>query len=147
PEYHVDGPDAINKYKEKWNAYMREAFSEVVENLNSDSLVYHWANTPLDSEFRNTGLIGGGYSGTRLCKDEMWTNRPLPELSRYCTPIDRLYLGNQSTGHPGGLCLMAIPYNLMHILIEDGIAEPGNWWYPSPWYIPKRGKISAIPRQ
>ncbi len=147
PEYHVDGPDAINKYKEKLNAYMREAFSQVVENLNSDSLVYHWANTPLDSEFRNTGLIGGGYSGTRLCKDEMWTNRPLPELSRYCTPIDRLYLGNQSTGHPGGLCLMAIPYNLMHILIEDGIAEPGNWWYPSPWYIPKRGKISAIPRK
>jgi len=41
---------------------------------------------------------------------------------------------------------MAIPYNLMHILIEDGIAEPGDWWYPSPWYIPEQGKISAIPR-
>jgi hypothetical protein len=42
---------------------------------------------------------------------------------------------------------MAIPYNLMHILIEDGIAEPGAWWYPSPYYIPEKGKISAVPGQ
>jgi len=40
---------------------------------------------------------------------------------------------------------MAIPYNLMHILIEDGVAEPGDWWYPSPYYIPQEGKISADP--
>ncbi len=46
----------------------------------------------------------------------------------------------------GGLALMAIPYNLMHILIEDGMVEPGKWWYPSPWYIPQQDKISAIPR-
>jgi len=32
-------------------------------------------------------------------------------------------------------------------ITEDGVAEPGDWWYPSPWYIPKRGKISAIPRK
>jgi hypothetical protein len=41
---------------------------------------------------------------------------------------------------------MAIPYNLMHILIEDGIAQPGKWWYPSPYYIPQKERISAIPR-
>jgi hypothetical protein len=28
-------------------------------------------------------------------------------------------------------------------MIEDGIAKPGPWWYPSPWYIPQDGKISA----
>ena len=54
-----------------------------------------------------------------------------------------LYNYVPTSGHPGGLCLMAIPYNLMHILIEDGVAEPGNWWYASPWYIPQQGKISA----
>ncbi len=53
--------------------------------------------------------------------------------------------GHQSSAHPGGLCLMAVGYNLMHILIEDGIAQPGRWWYPSPWYIPQEGKISADP--
>jgi len=130
------------------NAYMIKAFSQAIENLNSDNIVCHWANTPYESEFRNTGLIGGTWCGTRHCKDQLWTQRPLPELARYRVPgIDGLYLCHQTSGHPGGLCLMAIPYNLMHILIEDGIAEPGDWWYPSPWYIPERGKIPAIPRK
>ncbi len=44
-------------------------------------------------------------------------------------------------------CLMAIPYNLMHILIEDGVAEPGDWWYAAPEYIPQEGKISADPNK
>jgi hypothetical protein len=68
-------------------------------------------------------------------------------MARYRTPIDGLYLCHQTAAYPGGLCLMANTYNLMHSLIEDGIAEPGDWWYPSPWYIPERGKISAVPRE
>jgi hypothetical protein len=67
------------------------------------------------------------------------------ELARYRTPIEGLYLCNQTSCHPGGLALMAIPYNLMHILIEDGLVEPGRWWYASPWYIPQQGKKSAVP--
>jgi len=145
PEYVAGGPDALDKKKEELNAYMRKAFSQVVENLDDDNLVAHWANTPYESEFRNTGLIGGTWCGTRHCDDQWGETRPLPEMARYRTPIDGLYLCHQTSGHPGGLCLMAIPYNLMHILIEDGLVEPGPWWYPSPWYIPQQGKISAIP--
>ena len=147
PEYHIESPDAIDKKKEQLNAYMRKAFSQVIENIDDDNVIYHWANTPYESEFRNTGLIGGTWCGTRHCEDQWWKERPLPELARYRTPIDGLYLCHQTAAHPGGLCLMAITYNLMHIMIEDGLAEPGDWWYPSPWYIPERGKISAVPRQ
>jgi beta-carotene ketolase (CrtO type) len=147
PEYHVQGPDAINKVKHEINAYMRKAFSSVIENLD-DALVEHWSLTPWEQEFRNTGIIGGSWCATRQCRDQWWNKRPLPELSRYRVPgIEGLYLSHQSSAHPGGLCLMAVSYNLMHILIEDGIAEPGDWWYPSPWYIPEEGKISAIPRR
>jgi beta-carotene ketolase (CrtO type) len=146
PEYHVDGPDALAKEKDKWDAYMFKAYCQVAENAE-DNLVQMWSNPPWESEFRNVGLIAGSWYGTRHCKDQLWTNRPLPELSRYRTPVDGLYLCNQTAGHPGGLALMAIPYNLMHILIEDGVAEPGDWWYPSPWYIPEEKKISAIPRK
>jgi beta-carotene ketolase (CrtO type) len=147
PEYHIGGPDAMNKEKEKIDAYMRKAFSSVVENLDDD-LVEHWSLTPWEQEFRNTGMIGGTWCTIRQCRDQWWNKRPLPELARYRVPgIDGLYLSHQSSAHPGGLCLMACGYNLMHILIEDGIAEPGDWWYPSPWYIPERGKISAVPRQ
>jgi hypothetical protein len=35
---------------------------------------------------------------------------------------------------------MAVPYNLMHILIEDGVVEPASWWYPSDWYVPEAGR-------
>jgi len=146
PEYHVDGPDAMAKERDKWDAYMLKALSTVVENAEDD-LVQMWSNPPWESEHRNVGLIGGGWYSTRHCHDQLWTNRPLPEYSRYRSPIDGLYFCHQSSGHPGGLALMAIPYNLMHILIEDGQVEPGDWWYPSPWYIPEQGKISAIPRK
>jgi phytoene dehydrogenase-like protein len=146
PEYQPEGPDALDKNKEEMNAYMRKAFSQVIENLDDANLVAHLANTPYESEFRNTGLIGGTWCGTRHCGDQWGESRPIPELARYRTPIEGLYLCNQTACHPGGLCLMAIPYNLMHILIEDGMVEPGKWWYPSPWYIPQEGKISAAPR-
>ena len=42
---------------------------------------------------------------------------------------------------------MANTYNMMHSLIEDGIAEPGDCFYPSPYYIPQEGKISADPNK
>ena len=29
------------------------------------------------------------------------------------------------------------------MVFEDGVAEPGDWWYASPYYIPQEGKISA----
>jgi phytoene dehydrogenase-like protein len=146
PEYVPDGPDALDRKKEEINAYMRQAFSQVIENLDDDNLIAHLANTPYESEFRNTGLIGGTWCGTRHCDDQWAENRPIAELARYRTPVPGLYICNQTACHPGGLCHMAIPYNLMHILIEDGHVEPGKWWYPSPWYIPQQGKISAIPR-
>jgi len=120
PEYVPDGPDALDKKKEEINAYMRKAFSQVIENLDDDNLIAHIANTPYESEFRNAGLIGGTWCGTRHCDDQWAENRPIAELARYRTPVPGLYHCNQTSGHPGGLCHMAIPYNLMHILIEDG---------------------------
>jgi phytoene dehydrogenase-like protein len=148
-QYHVEGPEALDKIKDELNAYVRQAYSQALDGLDDDNVISQWSCTPREMEFRNTGLIGGTWCGRRHCEDQLWTNSPIvgPGMARYRTPIDGLYNCHQSSGHPGGLCLMAIPYNLMHILIEDGIAEPGDWWYPSPWYIPEKGKISAVPRQ
>jgi len=146
PDYHQEGEDAQDKIKDRMDQYMRDSFGQMLEGLDSDNLIYHWSATAREVEFRNTGLIGGTWCGRRHCRDQLWTNSPIPEMGRYRTPIEGLYHCHQTTGHPGGLCLMAIPYNLMHILIEDGVAQPGaDWWYPSPWYIPQQGKISAIP--
>ncbi len=143
PEYDPEGPDNLNQIKAEMDAYNLELASVICENLDSDNIVTTFVNTPWDSEFRNTGLLGGSWYGVRHSRDEWWNQRPLPELARGRTQIDGLYLCHQSSMHPGGLCLMACGYNLMHTLIEDGIAEPGPWWYASPWYIPQQGKKSA----
>jgi len=147
PEYNVDGMEAMED-KEKWDEYTRQCLSCIVENADDDNIVQIWSDSPYEQEFRNTGMLGGSWYGTRCDRDEWWNERPLKELARYRVPdIEGLYLAHQSAAHPGGLCLMAVGYNLMHILIEDGVAEPGDWWYASPWYIPEEGKISAVPGQ
>jgi len=149
PEYNVDAPDAADKIKKQVEAYMRKAFSGPLDGLDDDNVIIHWSTAPFEMIHRNRSLIGGTWCGRRHCDDQLFANSPIigAGLGRYRTPIDGLYLCHQTSGHPGGLCLMAIPYNLMHILIEDGIAEPGEWWYPSPYYIPEKGKISAVPGQ
>lgn len=143
PDYHREGEDAPDKYKQEMDAYMRAAFGQMVDGLDDGNVLHHWSASGRDIEFRNTGLIGGTWCGSRHDEDQLWTNRPIPELARYRSPIEGLYHAHQTSGHPGGLCLMAIPYNLMHVLIEDEIADPGDWWYASPWYIPQPGKRSA----
>jgi phytoene dehydrogenase-like protein len=151
PQYNVDGVEAMDRTEEdtkKWDEYMRQTLSCVVENIDDDNLVQTFSDSPWGQEFRNTGMLGGSWYGIRCDRDQWWNERPLPELARYRVPqVEGLYLAHQSGAHPGGLCLMAVGYNLMHILIADGIAEPGDWWYPSPWYIPEEGKISAVPGQ
>ena len=143
PEYDQEGPERLNKIKAEMDAYNLELAGVICENLDGDNIVKTFVNTPYDSELRNTGLLGGSWYGVRPSKDEWWNQRPMPELARGRTQIDGLYLCHQSSMHPGGLCLMACGYNLMHTMIEDGIAKPGPWWYASPWYIPQDGKVSA----
>jgi len=137
PEYHRDGPEAVNKAKDEIVDAMLERYREYCTNMGDDNIVAKFVMTPYDSAFRNMGMVSGNFQGIRACEDQLWINRPLPELSRYKTPIHKLYLCNQ-TSHPGGLAIMAVPYCLMHILIEDLNLKPGGWWYPSPYYVSER---------
>ena len=56
--------------------------------------------TPLDLE-RELGLRRGNVMHVEMGLDQMFSWRPLPELSGYRTPVDGLYLTGAST-HPGG---------------------------------------------
>lgn len=139
PQYDVTGPGGYNRRRDEITAAALALLERLAPNMHSDNIVDVFVNTPEDSEFRNAGMSGGNWYGARQSEDQWFGTRPLPELARYKTPIDGLYLCSQ-TSHPGGLCLMAVPYNLMHVLIEDGVVEPGDWWYPSPWYVPENGR-------
>ncbi|MCC7077402.1 MAG: NAD(P)/FAD-dependent oxidoreductase [Acidimicrobiia bacterium] len=135
PQYDVSGAAGVNRDKAEITDAVLRVLRTHAPNMTDANIEHVFVNTPYDSEFRNAGLTGGNWYAIRQSADQWFSGRPLPELSRYRTPIDDLYLCNQ-TSHPGGLCLMAVPYNLMHILIEDGKVDPGPWWYPAPWHMP-----------
>jgi len=148
PEDHRDGPDAVNKAKFEILDNIKSVLRHYAPNMTDDKYIATPINTPYDSEQRNMGFVGGNWMGMRQSEDEWWERKPLPELARYRTPIKNLYLCNQ-TSYPGGLCLNAVPYNLMHTLKED-YAEIENttpeWWYPSPWHITdEEGAAMASP--
>jgi len=137
PEEHRDGPEAVNRDMDRIIDNVKTVIRQYAPNMTDDKFDHIWVNTPYDSSIRNMGFVGGQWMGLRESDDEWGRNKPLPEMARYRTPIDGLYLSHQ-TSHPGGLCLLAVPYNLMHMLHED-YEEVRNttpeWWYPSPWHI------------
>jgi phytoene dehydrogenase-like protein len=73
--------------------------------------------TPKDYEemFR---APGGHIFHLNMTPDRLWINRPLPELSKYRTPIKNLYLCGSST-HPGGGVTGLPGYLAARTLLED----------------------------
>jgi phytoene dehydrogenase-like protein len=137
PEDHRDGPLAVNAAKEEIVDNVKAILRRYAPNMTDDKYMGIYVNTPYDSSMRNMAFVGGQWMGMRESEDEWGQNKPLPELARYRTPVDGLYLCHQ-TSHPGGLCLIAVPYNLMHMLHEDYpevSSTTPDWWYPSPWHI------------
>ncbi len=146
PEEHRDGPEAVNRARDEIVDNIKTVIRQYAPNMTDDKYDKIWVNTPYDSSMRNMAFVGGQWMGMRESEQEWGGNKPVPELARYRTPIDGLYLCHQ-TSHPGGLCLIAVPYNLMHILHEDypEVAQSTpDWWYPSPYHISdadgRRGK-------
>jgi phytoene dehydrogenase-like protein len=128
---------AVNEAKDEILENTKKVLRHYAPNMTEDKYIKFLVNTPYDSEVRNMGFVGGNWMGMRESEDEWWARKPLPELARYRTPIENLYLCHQ-TSYPGGLCLSAVPYNLMHILKEDYPeieASTPDWWYPSKWHI------------
>ncbi len=85
---------------------------------------------PLDLE-RRLGLLRGNVMHVEMDFDQMFLYRPLPELARYRTPIENLYLTGAST-HPGGGVFAASGRNTARVVLEDvqgghRIARLGGW--------------------
>jgi phytoene dehydrogenase-like protein len=73
--------------------------------------------TPKDYE-EMFGAPGGHIFHLNMTPDRLWINRPLPELSKYRTPIKNLYLCGSST-HPGGGVTGLPGYLAARTLLED----------------------------
>jgi phytoene dehydrogenase-like protein len=86
-----------------------EVLSKVRDFAPNFSPVKYEVLTPLDLE-RRFGMWEGNIFHVDMRPDQLFLFRPLPELSRYSTPIEGLFLCGAGT-HPGGGVTGAPGYN------------------------------------
>ncbi|WP_069806465.1 phytoene desaturase family protein [Vulcanisaeta thermophila] len=107
-------------WDEELKARFRDTVYEVVEQyipgfrrfVEKDLVL-----TPLDYEVEY-GTMGGNIFHIDISLDQLFMNRPLPEMHDYTTPIRGLYLCG-SDAHPGGGVMGAPGYNAAHRVLQD----------------------------
>jgi beta-carotene ketolase (CrtO type) len=102
------------KYEVAWRAI--DKLAQYVPNIK-EKIIGMYVESPVDIE-RRTGMPKGGFNHINLSLAQMFSNRPLPELSQYRTPIQNLYLTGAGT-HPGGSIGGFPGHNTAHVVLED----------------------------
>ena len=89
----------------------------------------HRLFTPRDIERHNLNTPRGSGRGGGYHPDQLGTNRPLPALSGYRTPVAGLYLCGSSAA--GGAGVNSAPgYNAAGVIAGD--LSQGRWWPAMP---------------
>jgi phytoene dehydrogenase-like protein len=103
---------------------MRDKFADaVLENLFRyapnlrDHILDRVVITPLDLE-RDYGLTGGNIFHGAMFLEQLFGNRPTPELADYRTPVKGYYLCGSGT-HPGGGVMGANGHNAAKVVLDD----------------------------
>jgi phytoene dehydrogenase-like protein len=100
-------------------AYAKRCFDLLAEHAPNvpDAIIHYEVLAPPDLE-RIFGLQGGSIFQGEQGLDQMAFMRPCPELARYATPVDGLYLCGAGT-HPGGGVIAASGHNAAHRVLRD----------------------------
>lgn len=80
-------------------------------------LIDWYIQSPLDIE-RKHGLLRGNVMHVEMSFDQMFMFRPIPEMSKYETPIRNLYLSSASC-HPGGGVFGAAGHNAAQVILKQ----------------------------
>jgi phytoene desaturase len=108
---------------ESWDAIQEREADKLIDVVNRyapnvrDSIIERFVQSPLDLE-RRLGLRRANVMHVEMDFDQMFLFRPLPELARYRTPIQNLYLTGAST-HPGGGVFAASGRNTAQVILSD----------------------------
>ena len=102
--------------KQEFQDRVLQSLFKFAPNLRNHILGCHTI-TPLDLE-RTYGITGGNIFHVAMTFEHMFSNRPLPELSDYRTPIEGLYLCGAGT-HPGGGVSGAPGHNAAQVVLSD----------------------------
>jgi phytoene dehydrogenase-like protein len=101
-----------------------EAWQAAAPNLG-DAVLASAVDTPTDITRKLVNMVNGDWMMGEISLDNLLDRRPLPELSSYRTPVERLYMCGSSQ-HPHGFITFAPGYNALQAIAADIDLEP--WW-------------------
>ena len=109
--------------RDEWADRVLEVLFRYAPNLRGH-ILERVIITPKDLE-RDYGLTGGNIFHGAMFFDQLFNNRPTPELADYRTTVDNYYLCGSGT-HPGGGVMGANGHNAAQVVIADlnGTAAP-----------------------
>ena len=109
--------------RDEWADRVLEVLFRYAPNLRGH-ILERVIITPKDLE-RDYGLTGGNIFHGAMFFDQLFNNRPTPELADYRTPVANYYLCGSGT-HPGGGVMGANGHNAAQMVIADldGTAAP-----------------------
>lgn len=102
--------------REEWADKVLEVLFRYAPNLRGH-ILERVIITPKDLE-RDYGLTGGNIFHGAMFLDQLFNNRPTPELADYRTTVDNYYLCGSGT-HPGGGVMGANGHNAAQVVIAD----------------------------
>jgi phytoene dehydrogenase-like protein len=102
--------------REEWTDRVLEELFHYAPNLR-DHILERRVITPLDLE-RDYSLTGGNIFHGAMFLSQLFSSRPLPQLSGYRTPVAGYYLCGAGT-HPGGGVMGAPGHNAAHAVLAD----------------------------
>ena len=109
--------------RDEWADRVLEVLFRYAPNLRGH-IIERVIITPKDLE-RDYGLTGGNIFHGAMFFDQLFNNRPTPELADYRTTVANYYLCGSGT-HPGGGVMGANGHNAAQVVIADlnGTAAP-----------------------
>ncbi len=116
-------PAASRLAERTWNERRDEVKNNLIDRITDyapnfrKSLVHSTVRTPQDIMEENR-MADGCIWHVQHCGEQMFWNRPLPELSQYRTPLQGFYLSG-SGQHPGGEVTGVPGHNAAHEILKD----------------------------
>ena len=102
--------------REEWGDKVIEVLSRYAPNIK-DHILGRVVITPLDLE-REYNITQGNIFHIAMTLPQLYSSRPLPELSHYRTPVPGYYLCGAGM-HPGGGVMGAAGHNAAHVVLGD----------------------------
>jgi phytoene dehydrogenase-like protein len=127
PGYHTASlwicPAASRLREGTWDDVKEQVAERIIDNITRfapnfrKSIVHYRLRTPLDLQ-RENGFTDGCIHHVQHTPDQLFWNRPLPELSDYRAPLKGLYLSGCGQ-HPGGEMTGVPGHNAAHEILKD----------------------------